>query len=544
LTDKVALHSLARNEGNKELLLESAWRLSDWNIDREMVETALESMSPVATPRKRIFEAYLALLKAQSTKPTDDARKAFNKLCDEGIQLSLRKWFYLPEIVSQAHVPLLQVFQQFVELQEAQQIFNSLAGTNNTNLDARSQELKSILTTWRDRLPNLWDDINVWSDLVAWRQHVFSAINKAYLPLVPGAPNSGGQNSSSFAYRGYHETAWIINRFAHVARKHHLSEVCITSLTKIYTLPNIEIQEAFLKLREQAKCHYQNPAELSNGLEVINNTNLMYFNAGQKAEFFTLKGMFLAKLHLHEEASQTFNLAVSMDMNFPKAWAEWGEYHDRMYKENPMDLNIAANAVSCYLQAAGLYKSSKVRKLLVRILWLLSLDDAAGTISKAFDSYKGEVPTWYWITFIPQLLLALSQREARYARIILMKIAKTFPQVRPSSLSSSRSTDVSFIHSRSSSSSARFERISPSPSDSTSKPPRELPLLVPLLQSRHPRTETPRRQVTPLKSRSSSSRSSSSPHRFPMDLVQRGSTSRRSWRSSRRRSLSSLSRWR
>ena len=201
-------------------------------------------MSPVATPRRRIFEAYLALLKAQASKPPEDgsAKKLFNKLCDEGIQLSLRKWYYLPDIVSQAHVPLLQVFQQFVELQEAQQIFASLAGTNQGNLDSRSQELKSILGTWRDRLPNLWDDINVWSDLVAWRQHVFSAVNKAYLPLVTPAAASGGVNggSSSFAYRGYHETAWIINRFAHVARKHHLNEVCITSLTKIYTLPNID----------------------------------------------------------------------------------------------------------------------------------------------------------------------------------------------------------------------------------------------------------------------------------------------------------------
>lgn len=388
-------------------------------------------MSPVGTPRRRIFEAYLALLNAYQAKAPEDvpAKKAFNKLCDEGIQLSLRKWYYLPDIVSQAHVPLLQVFQQFVELQEAQQIFTSLASTNAGNLDARSNELKSILGAWRDRLPNLWDDINVWSDLVAWRQHVFSAINKAYLPLVPTAAAGVPQNSSSFAYRGFHETAWIINRFAHVARKHHLNEVCITSLTKIYTLPNIEIQEAFLKLREQAKCHYQTPSELSSGLEVINNTNLMYFNSGQKAEFFTLKGMFLAKLHLHDEANQTFNLAVSMDMGFAKAWAEWGEYHDRMYKENPQDLNIAANAVSCYLQAAGLYKSAKVRKLLVRILWLLSLDDTSGTVAKAFDSYKGDIPTWYWITFIPQLLLALSQREARYARIILMKIAKLFPQV-------------------------------------------------------------------------------------------------------------------
>ncbi|GAA5907251.1 hypothetical protein JCM6882_008402 [Rhodosporidiobolus microsporus] len=426
------LNDMAKNEGNKELLLECAWRLADWNQERPMIENALETMNPVATPRRRVFETYLALLAAYSAKTPEEAaaaKKAFSKLADEGIQLSLRKWYYLPETVTQAHYPLLQTFQQFVELTETQQIFASLAGTNANNLDTRSAELKSIVGTWRDRLPNLWDDINVWSDLVAWRQHVFSAINKAYLPLVP-PPNAPGapQNASSFAYRGFHETAWIINRFAHVARKHHLNEVCITSLTKIYTLPNIEIQEAFLKLREQAKAHYHNPAELASGLEVINNTNLMYFNGPQKAEFFTLKGMFLAKLHLHDEANQTFNLAVSMDMSFPKAWAEWGEYHDRMFKENPTDLNIASNAVSCYLQAAGLYKSAKVRKLLVRILWLLSLDDAQGTISKAFDNYKGEIPSWYWITFIPQLLLTLSQRESRYVRVILLKIAKSYPQ--------------------------------------------------------------------------------------------------------------------
>ncbi|GAA5864979.1 hypothetical protein JCM8547_004259 [Rhodosporidiobolus lusitaniae] len=426
------LNDMAKAEGNKELLLECAWRLADWNTERPMIENALETMNPVATPRRRVFETYLALLAAYSAATPEEAakaKKAFTKLADEGIQLSLRKWYYLPETVTQAHYPLLQTFQQFVELTETQQIFASLAGTNAANLDTRSAELKSIVGTWRDRLPNLWDDINVWSDLVAWRQHVFSAINKAYLPLVPGPNAPGGpQNASSFAYRGFHETAWIINRFAHVARKHHLNEVCITSLTKIYTLPNIEIQEAFLKLREQAKAHYHNPAELSSGLEVINNTNLMYFNGPQKAEFFTLKGMFLAKLHLHDEANQTFNLAVSMDMSFAKAWAEWGEYHDRMFKENPADLNIAANAVSCYLQAAGLYKNAKVRKLLVRILWLLSLDDSAGTINKAFDNYKGEIPTWYWITFIPQLLVTLSQREARYVRVILLKIAKSYPQ--------------------------------------------------------------------------------------------------------------------
>ena len=391
----------------------------------------VESLPPVATPRRRVFEAYLSLVKSTSS---DD--KEFPKITNSGIELTLRKWYHLPESVSQAHVPLLQAFQQFVELQEAASIFVSLANTNASNLEQRSNELKGIMTTWRERLPNEWDDINVWSDVVQWRQHVFSAINKVYIPLIPQATAAAqganaNNNNNSYAYRGFHETAWIINRFAHVARKHHLSDVCISSLNRIYTLPNIEIQEAFLKLREQAKCHYQNAAELTTGLEVINNTNLMYFGVTQKAEFFTLKGMFLARLELHDEAAQVFNQAISTDMTFAKGWAEWGEYHDTMFKKNPTDLSLAANATSCYLQAAGMYKNGRVRKLLVRILWLLSLDDASNSIAKAFDTYKGEVPVWYWITFIPQLLLSLSHREARYARIILLKIARNYPQVSP-----------------------------------------------------------------------------------------------------------------
>ena len=133
--------------------------------------------------------------------------------------------------------------------------------------------------------------------------------------------------------------------------------MCISSLTKIYKLPNIEIQEAFLKLREQARCHYHKPHELSQGLNVINNTNLMFFAAAQKAEFFSLKGMFLNKIGMSEEANQAFATAIQMDLNLPKSWTEWGRYNDGLFREKPTSMHLAANAISCYLQAAGLYLS-------------------------------------------------------------------------------------------------------------------------------------------------------------------------------------------
>ncbi|KAG7449166.1 uncharacterized protein BT62DRAFT_1073682 [Guyanagaster necrorhizus] len=423
------LYDLGRSDSNPEMMLECAWRLKDWMENRAAMEDLINQLPEVPTPRRRVFEAFLSLLK---TPAALDKNTEFTRILEDGVQLTLRKWVGLPSPLSAAHIPLLQHFQQSVELQEAVQIFGSLSQTTSQNLEKKSSELKMVLQAWRERLPNLHDDIGIWSDLVAWRQNVFNAINNAYIPLIGSSTqggNGGASNANTFGYRGYHETAWIINRFAHVARKHDLLEACFTSLAKIYTLPNIEISEAFLKLREQARCYYQKPSDLQAGLEVINNTNLHYFSNAQKAEFFTLKGLFYARFNRREDANIAFGQAVQMDMNQAKSWAEWGRWNDRMFKEsNQQDLSCAANAVSCYLQAAGLYKSGKARPLLGRVLWLLSLDDSTFTISRAFDTYKGDASFWFWITLIPQLCQSISLREVKQARYLLLNLARHYPQ--------------------------------------------------------------------------------------------------------------------
>lgn len=422
------LQDFAKHENFQDLLLECAWRNPDlWQDEqhREALDNIIKGVMDAPTPRRAFFQAFMSIIKYHSQQ---EATSEFARVCDEAIQLSIRKWHQLPESLTNAHVPLLQNFQQLVELHDASVICQSLANTNSSNLDVKSGELKLLLGAWRDRLPNVWDDITAWQDLVTWRQHIFSLINQTYLQLLPqqGQQNAGG--ASSFAYRGYHETAWIINRFAHVARKHNLPDVCINQLSRIYTLPNIEIQEAFLKLREQAKCHYENPDELTSGLDVINNTNLNYFSPQQKAEFYTLKGMFLEKLQRKDEADSAYGTALYFDIGAAKAWAEWGYFNDRRFKEDPSDLNAARQALTSYLQAAGSYKNAKSRKLLARILWLLSSDDSKGTIAMGFDDFKGETPVWYWITFIPQLLTGLGHKEAPRVYQILLKIAKSYPQ--------------------------------------------------------------------------------------------------------------------
>nr|XP_019007357.1 transformation/transcription domain-associated protein [Kwoniella pini CBS 10737]OCF46138.1 transformation/transcription domain-associated protein [Kwoniella pini CBS 10737] len=422
------LTELARVDQDADLLLECAWRLSDWTSpDRDMIEQNIARISDIPTPRRKTFEAFTSLLRSHLAR---EPPNEFLKVLDEAQQVTLRKWVSLPTNITNAHLPLLQMFQQCVELNEAAQVFDSLQMTNQQNLEMRcNSDLKTIFTTWRDRLPNFWDDISVWSDLLAWRQHVFQAVTRVYHPLIPPG------DTATYGYRGFHETAWMINRFGEVARRHGLLDVCSVSLNKIYMLPNIEISEAFLKLREQALCFFQKPDKFNDGLDNISTTNLMYFAPPQKAEFLTLKGMFISRLGQNEEANAEFAHAIQMDMNLPKAWAEWGRFNDKLYRDRPENVpgpqpepEPASSAVSCYLQAAGLYSNHKSRGLLLRVLWLLGLDDSRNTISKAFENYKGDLVIWYWITLIPQLLMSLSHREAKQARLLLLRIAKQHPQ--------------------------------------------------------------------------------------------------------------------
>lgn len=175
--------------------------------------------------------------------------------------------------------------------------------------------------------------MSIWSDLLAWRQHIFSALNAAFQTATPpagdttGAAGAAPSQAHPFAYRGYHELAWLINKFSRVCRKNGLPDVCLSFLNRIYTLPNIEIQDAFSKLREQTLCYLDSPTDLPTALEVINATNLNYFSTIQKAEFFSMKALILSKLGMVEEANRVFAQAVQIDLNIGKGWAYWGNFN-------------------------------------------------------------------------------------------------------------------------------------------------------------------------------------------------------------------------
>ncbi|XBW35309.1 hypothetical protein QEN19_000876 [Hanseniaspora menglaensis] len=418
------LTDIAHDEAYTDLMVECAWRTANWTVDRTSIESSLKGLLETPTPRRQLLETFVAIQRQFKSHGNDQEVK---KLIEDGVQICLSKWETLPSRVSDSHVSLLHLFQEFTEMTELQMVYRPLFETTQSNIDQKSAEIKRILSNWRERVPNEWDDLNLWNDLITWRTHVFDNINETYLPLLNVLPK-GTKNIPNYYYKGYHEVAWVINRFAKVARIQEVPEVCLDQLNKIYSLPNIEIHEAFLKLMEQAKCYYEKPEELNTGIEVIGNTNLTYFSDTQKSEFITMQGMFLTKKNDNEKANESFVQAIKLDMKLAKAWAEWGHYHDKLFTENKTNINHASSALSCYLQAAGLYNSNQSRQMISRVLWFISLKDDNNSIQETFENSKAEIPTWYWISFIPQLLSALSHKEGKLARSILVQIVREYPQ--------------------------------------------------------------------------------------------------------------------
>ena len=70
---------------------------------------------------------------------------------------------------------------------------------------------------------------------------------------------------------------------------------------------------------------------LFQGLEVIESTNLKYFTKEMTAEFYALKGMFLAQIGRSDDANKAFSAAVQMHDTLVKAWALWGDYLEQVF---------------------------------------------------------------------------------------------------------------------------------------------------------------------------------------------------------------------
>lgn len=235
-----------------------------------------------------------------------------------------------------------------------------------------------------------------------------------------------GQTNPQLHHLGYRDKAWNVNKLAHITRKHGLPDVCVTILDKMYGHATMEVQEAFVKICEQAKAYLNMKGELVSGLNLINNTNLEFFPVKNKAEIFRLKGDFMLKMNDCENANVAYSNAITLFKHLPKGWISWGNYCDMVFKETNEEVWLEY-AASCFFQGIK-YGVPNSRSHLARILYLLSFDTQNEPVGRALDKYLEQLPHWVWLSWIPQLLLSLQRSEAQHCKLVLLKIAQVYPQ--------------------------------------------------------------------------------------------------------------------
>ncbi|XP_064648217.1 transformation/transcription domain-associated protein-like isoform X2 [Lineus longissimus] len=424
--DLLLEYANAKGIANPHLVLESAWRVPNWSLMKDsLAQVHVELSCPKEMAWKvNLYRGYIAIC-----HPDDHHLNMIDRLVEVSSNLAIKEWRRLPRIVANVHVPLLQAAQQIMELQEAAQINQGLQPAN-IGRNSSLHDMKAIVKTWRNRLPMISDDLSHWSDIFTWRQHHYQFIVSHYESHGQTDPVSKQSNHSML---GVHASAQAIIHFGKIGRKHNLMGVCLDSLSRIHTIPSVPIVDCFQKIRQQVKCYLQmagvmGKTELQEGLEVIESTNLKYFTKEMTAEFYALKGMFLAQIGRSDDANKAFSAAVQMHDTLVKAWALWGDYLEGIFTNRDKQLSTGVSAITCFLHACRHQNESKSRKYLAKVLWLLTYDDDKSTLAEAVDKYCVGVPPIQWLPWIPQLLTCLVRSEGRLILNLLSQVGRMYPQ--------------------------------------------------------------------------------------------------------------------
>lgn len=374
------LTEFSRSCMHAELLHECLWRVREWGALKELL-----LKHPVEDgPRLKLYQSYVHL---QENK-LDVAESCIK----QGMQRALEKFCSFPSWSGlEAKASALLQVQQFVELQESSYILNELNalsrhGAVNINVEQKIDNLRTVLRTWRERLPLEDESLVIWDDVLTWRNQVYTIIAnvlealdsvakqtiQAAKPSVQAAGhsttpassqlhgvNTKGQNASAVGsasqgqvvaaeaiatalsnqqvlIMGVNETAWSVHRFARVCRKQGLPDVALSVLQKRYPFGSMELTEFFVRTKETAKAYLAEPDGIDNsflcGLGELNRCNMDLFGGGQKSELFALKGRFLKGLGKQSEASDAFSVALKTSGDVCAAWMAWARHSDDMLK--------------------------------------------------------------------------------------------------------------------------------------------------------------------------------------------------------------------
>ena len=309
-----------------------------------------------------------------------------------------------------------------------------------------SLNFEQIMHAWRERVPNDWDSIAVWSDVLKWRGHMYNFIVKTF------------QSVPKIQLNRLHDTHWTTLKLASVIQSNNNVELANDIVKSLLNNESPSTKDLnmipsyiFQKLKNEVSISLNLPKQFESSVIQINNTDLSKFEPWQIAELYVIKGRLLEKMggNYLQDAMKSFSTALTICNDQGKLWIEWAKFYDRQLYNvtkglvppmhsstqalgcRPLEghsLEYAVSAISTYLHAVSCDHDPATRLVLARIIRLLQCDDRSGRLSKVFANHIEQTPIWSWITWVPQLLHSLSRPEAIHAFNIIYGLSNMFPQ--------------------------------------------------------------------------------------------------------------------
>ncbi|CAM9366111.1 unnamed protein product, partial [Ectocarpus fasciculatus] len=389
--------------------IEAAAMRSDWeSVKRLRYSPSVVACLEMGIPTFKLFDIMQCVL--------DNRFAEADRLCALTVQMALFRWQLLPPITAgcNAHKGLLHLFHRVIELRESTGMIMEVTKPHGPDRH-ELPDLKGMIETWRERLPDPRDGMYMWDTLLLWRIHVFKMIQSAVRNV----------NDASLL-AALHDTPWTVTKLAHSANKRGLPDTCLLTLSKLDSVSAMDIPDCYNKLREQILVCLKSEKQWNAGLNIINSTNLEFFDWMQKSELFRLKAVFQDMLGQVNDSYTTFSQSVQMCLSNGKSWFSWGEFCYKVFLKEKSTEN-AVSAMVPILKAVEC-NFDKAKPLLSRVLYLLATEDDILTLGNAFQICLSTLPEWVWIPHIPQLLEATRRRESNFVKPVLCRVAEKYPQ--------------------------------------------------------------------------------------------------------------------
>jgi len=425
--------SRASQLGPQDVALEASWKANEWGrFHSALANSSLRTWSAMSV--QHLHMVRLAIVEGRFDE--------LDLLCGRCVDSALQEWGRLPpsHVNRASHTRLLRVFHELVEIHESGQILHDAVEQSRL---CKCPDLYPILQSWRRRLPNAWESIAAWEDVLRWREYCFCSIRRDFAAWC--APER---------IRLLHDSPWTTAMLARAARFHNIAASSdllegLSPESEVALQGQSNMEDAFTALREKILAYLCptvygegiQPIQLRCGLQRIEGISATSMNSEQRAELLRLRSFFLVQLHEFKAAHHALLAATNECPTYGQAWLSWGILcdgqqaitncrNDQSLSTPPLQdsTHLAKCALVSYIAALEHGCGDAIIGGVARLLRLTYFHADSYHFQEVLITKTKVLPAWIWIPWLHHLFMALSNAQAPMAVACIVQVALCYPQ--------------------------------------------------------------------------------------------------------------------